>query len=61
MAITLKEECIFNEWSQMIDHGAGNGSVVMKDIQTQLTEAQIPGGCTWSVEEVVIFPVSPFS
>jgi hypothetical protein len=52
MALTLKEESILNEWSMIIDHGAGNAQAVLDDIQAKLEEAQIPGGCIWAIEEV---------
>ena len=52
MAITLKEETILNEWSMMVDHGCGNARVVLDEIQKRLQEAQIPGECSWCVEEV---------
>ncbi|MFZ1685527.1 MAG: hypothetical protein WAU88_15525 [Candidatus Zixiibacteriota bacterium] len=52
MAITLKEESILNQWSQMVDHGGGNSNDVMCAICDKLHEAQIPGECTWNVEEV---------
>jgi hypothetical protein len=52
MAITLKEESILNQWTQMIDHAAGKGDAVIEAIRTALQNAQIPGGCSWSVEEV---------
>jgi hypothetical protein len=52
MAITLKEEAIKEQWSTIVDHGAGQTSGVLSEIQERLREAQIPGECTWSVEEV---------
>lgn len=52
MAITLKDESILNEWATVVDHAAGNAQAVMDDIQNRLQEAKIPGGCSWTVEEV---------
>lgn len=52
MAIKLKEESILNEWAMVLDHVAGNAQAVLDDIQQRLAESQIPGDCTWSVEEV---------
>lgn len=52
MAITLKDESILNEWAMIVDHAAGNGQAVLNDIEKRLEEANIPGDCDWSVEEV---------
>lgn len=52
MAITLKEEAIREQWSTIVDHGAGHVQEVLSEIQENLKESQIPGECTWSVEEV---------
>lgn len=52
MAITLKEETILDQWSALVDHGAPHASEVLDDIQRRLEQAQIPGDCRWSVEEV---------
>ena len=52
MAIKLKEESILNEWTMVLDHAAGNATAVLDDVQNRLREAQIPGDCTWSIEEV---------
>ncbi len=52
MATTLKEETILNEWSMIVDHGAGNGPAVLDQIQKCLGEARIPGDCAWCLEEV---------
>lgn len=49
---TIKEETILDEWSTMVDNAAGNAQTVLDDIQRRLRESEIPGGCTWSVEEV---------
>jgi len=48
----LKEELILNKWSTLIDHGAGHADEVLDEIMRRLEEAQIPGDCTWSVEEI---------
>jgi hypothetical protein len=52
MAVTLKEETIMNEWSTVVLQGAGNAPAVLNGIQQRLQASQIPGNCTWSVEEV---------
>lgn len=52
MAITLKEENILNQWTTLMDHAAGQHDMVLRHIEQRLTEAQIPGDCTWSLEEV---------
>jgi hypothetical protein len=36
----------------MVDRGAGRAATVIDAIQTKLREAEIPGGCAWSVQEV---------
>lgn len=52
MAITLKEESILNEWSMLLEKAAGSAPQLLEAIQKKLKEAQIPGECTWSIEEV---------
>lgn len=52
MAITLKEESILNEWSMLVDHGAGNEQFVVDQIDARLTAANIPGACHWDLEDV---------
>lgn len=52
MAITLKEESILNEWTTMVERGSGNAGGVLSAIQARLQEAQIPGECSWAVDEV---------
>lgn len=52
MAVTLKEETIMNEWSMIIGQGAGHANEVIAAIQDKLRASQIPGNCSWSVEEV---------
>lgn len=52
MSITLKEESILNEWTMILDNGAGNENSLINDIQNRLEESSIPGDCHWSVEEV---------
>jgi len=52
MAITIKEENILDEWSMILDQAAGHGDALLDDIQRRLEQAEIPGGCAWSVEEV---------
>jgi hypothetical protein len=51
MAVNLKEETILNEWSTVVLQGAGNASAVLNGIQQRLQASQIPGNCTWSIEE----------
>ncbi len=52
MAITLKEETVLNQWSTLIAQGARHSDELIEEITGNLKPAQIPGGCTWSVEEV---------
>lgn len=52
MAITLKEETILDEWSTMVDHGAPHANDVLTEIERRLQASEIPGDCTWGVEEV---------
>ena len=52
MATTLKDETILNQWTMLIDGAAGQEAGVLRDIQEGLRAAQIPGGCTWEVDEV---------
>jgi hypothetical protein len=52
MAITLKEESILNEWSTIVEKGAEQVVFVLSAIQERLREANMPGNCTWSIEEV---------
>lgn len=52
MAITLKEESILNEWSMMLGQAAGQGKKVLDEIEQRLEEADIPGECDWSLEQV---------
>lgn len=52
MATTLKEETILDQWSAMVDRGAEHATEVLDDIQRRLEQAQIPGDCRWSLEEV---------
>ncbi len=52
MSITLKEETVLNEWSTLVDQAAEHRHRVLEDIQSRLQEAQIPGECTWALEEV---------
>lgn len=52
MAITLKEETILNQWSTMVDQGAGQSEKLLADIERRLDQANIPGGASWNREEV---------
>ena len=52
MSISLKEETVLNQWSTIVAQGARHSDDLLEEIQGQLKMAQIPGGCTWSVEEV---------
>lgn len=49
---TLVEESILNEWSMVVDHGAGHVGSVVAGIHRRLAEARIPGGCSWHLQEV---------
>lgn len=50
--VTLKEETILNQWSMLIDRAAPHAAEVLEELDRRLEEAQIPGGCTWSLSEV---------
>lgn len=52
MAITLKEETILDQWSQMVDTAAGQADAIIDDVQKRLRDAQMPGNPDWSLEEV---------
>ena len=52
MSITLKDESILNEWSMIVDHGAGNEQFIVDQIDERLTAANIPGHCHWDLEDV---------
>lgn len=52
MAITLKEETILNEWSTIVDHGAGNEVPLLASIQERMRDAAMPNCSTWAIEEV---------
>lgn len=52
MAITLKEENVLDEWSMVLDQAKGHGDALLDDIQNRLDASEIPGGCTWSREDV---------
>lgn len=52
MAITLKEESILNEWSVIVDHGAGNEVLLLANIQQRMRDAAMPNCRTWAIEEV---------
>jgi len=52
MAMTLKEQCILNEWAMVVDNAAGNVQTVLNDIEGRLEESQIPGNCKWEIKEV---------
>jgi hypothetical protein len=52
MAITLKEETILNEWSIILDHGAGHEAALLTSIQERMREAAMPNCHTWALEEV---------
>lgn len=52
MGVTLKEENVLDEWSMLIDNAADSSDDLLDDIQNRLEQAQIPGGCRWSLEEV---------
>lgn len=50
--ITLKEETILDEWSTMVERGAPHADRVLDVVQDRLGDSEIPGNCTWDVEEV---------
>lgn len=52
MAITLKEESVLDQWSMIVDSAAGRAHEVIEDIQNRMEAAQIPGDCSWQLEEV---------
>lgn len=52
MAITLKEESVLDQWSTIVDSAAGRSHGVLEDIQNRLEAAEIPGGCSWQLEEI---------
>jgi len=52
MAVKLKDETILNQWSMLVDGGADRVHDVLKDIQSRLSAAKIPGNCSWEIEEV---------
>lgn len=51
-SVTLKEETILNEWSTMVDSAGPHADRVLDSIQERLGDADIPGNCTWDVDEV---------
>jgi hypothetical protein len=52
MAITLKDETILDQWSALLDGAAGSKEELLRDVERRLKEAQIPGDCSWEMEEV---------
>ncbi len=52
MSITLKEESILNEWAMVLDNASGNSQTVFEEIQNRLRNSEIPGDCSWGIEEV---------
>lgn len=52
LAITLKEQCILNEWAMVLDFASGKAQAVLDDIQNRLEESRIPGDCSWEIREV---------
>ncbi len=50
--MTLVSESIFKEWAVIVDEAGGHARTVIEDIQRRLAAADIPGGCTWSIETV---------
>ncbi len=52
MAVTLKEETILQRWSQLVTHAAEHAYDVLEDVQSHLRDAEIPGKCEWSLQEV---------
>jgi hypothetical protein len=52
MGLKLKDEAILNQWSMLMDGAAGRATELLNDIDLRLTDARIPGECSWEVEEV---------
>ena len=52
MALTLKEESVLDQWSTIVDNASGRAHGVIEDIQARMEASQIPGNCSWELEEV---------
>lgn len=52
MGIALDSESVIDQWSTIVDGAAGNATEVLDEIRQRLEAAEIPGECTWEVEEV---------
>lgn len=52
MALQLKDESVIDQWSTIIDGASGHAIEVLDDIKRRLEAGDIPGECTWEVEEV---------
>ena len=52
MAVNLKEETILNQWDMLVGGAAGKADALYAAIETRLREADVPGDCSWSIEEV---------
>jgi len=52
MAITLKEETILDQWSMIVDGTSDRVNEVIEEIEGRLDSSEIPGGCSWQLEEV---------
>jgi hypothetical protein len=52
MALSLKDESVIDQWSTIVDSAAGHGTEVLDDIKRRLEASEIPGECTWELEEV---------
>lgn len=50
--LTLKDECIRDGWAEMVYQGAEQGDTVLNAIHDRLLEAEIPGNCLWTLQEV---------
>ncbi len=52
MGLKLKEESIVDEWTTLLQNAAGHARFIYEETQKKLAESAIPGGCTWSLEEL---------
>ena len=52
MGSALESDSVIDQWSMIVDSAAGNAADVLEDIKRRLEAAQIPGECTWELEEV---------
>jgi hypothetical protein len=52
MSIKLKEETILDQWSIMFENAASLSNDYLEAIQGRLDQSEIPGNCTWRLEEI---------